>query len=205
MALGPNMPLFVKAVSAAHAVFGLLDNLANQDEEVPEQLQPALAASKGHLRLQDLSFSYPWRPDQNALSKINMVFARGTSTAIVGPSGAGKSTLISLLERWLVPTSGSILIDDHNISTVSVKWLRSQIALVQQEPQLFNGSIFENIAHGLSGTKFANVPLYEKKRLVESVCNEARATEFIEKLPNVSQSITNIGTLLTNSRGSRPV
>lgn len=191
MVLGPNMPLFVKAVAAAGAVFELLDNLEDQDEEAwegaSEQAQSARGKSKGHLQLQDVTFTYPSRPDRSALSNINLRFTLGTSTAIMGPSGAGKSTLISLLERWLVPTSGTILIDDQDISSVSVKWLRSQIALVQQEPQLFNASIFDNIAHGLSGTDFANVSPQEKAKLVEDACHEARVTEFIERLPQVSQ------------------
>ncbi|KAF2280358.1 P-loop containing nucleoside triphosphate hydrolase protein [Westerdykella ornata] len=189
MVLGPNVPLFVKAVAAAGHVFELLDNLEGQDEEASEETLPALSGrgtSKGHLQLQNVTFAYPSRPDRNALSNINLRFTPGTSTAVVGPSGAGKSTLISLLERWLVPTSGTILIDDHDISSVSVKWLRSQIALVQQEPQLFNASIFDNIAHGLSGTDFANASPQDKARLVEDACREARATEFIEKLPKAS-------------------
>jgi len=199
MALGPNMPLFVKAIAAAGAVFELLDELADQvdGEEASKEVLLGLGTSKGHLQLQDLSFAYPSRPDRNALSNINLVFAPGTSTAIVGPSGAGKSTLISLLERWLVPTSGTILIDGHDISSVNVKWLRSQIALVQQEPQLFNASIFDNIAHGLSGTDFTNAPPHDKAKLVENACCEARANEFIGKLPKVSlKNSTHVGTLV---------
>lgn len=190
MALGPNMPLFVKAVAAAGSVFKLLDDLADQDEEAsgdtPREVPSESGTSNGHLRLQDVSFTYPSRPDRSALSDVSLFFAPGTSTAIVGPSGAGKSTLISLLERWLVPTSGTILLDGHDISSVSVKWLRSQIALVQQEPQLFNASIFENIAHGLAGTDLANSTLDDKAKLVEDACRWARAKEFIERLPKVS-------------------
>lgn len=100
-----------------------------------------------------MSLSYPSRQGHNALEDINLSFERGTSTAVVGPSGAGKSTLISLLERWYEPTAGAICLDGRDISTVDVKSLRSQIALVQQEPQLFNASVFENIAYGLLGTK----------------------------------------------------
>jgi ATP-binding cassette subfamily B (MDR/TAP) protein 1 len=186
MALGPNMPLFVKATAAANAVFVLLDDLAGQGEQDSATGQSQIAISQGQLRLQDLSFAYPSRPSLNALSNVNVVFSSGTSTAIVGPSGAGKSTLISLLERWLSPTSGTILLDDEDISTINVKGLRNQIALVQQEPQLFNGSIYENILHGLSGTKYDDATSQEKAQLVEDACREARATEFIENLPNVS-------------------
>jgi ATP-binding cassette subfamily B (MDR/TAP) protein 1 len=202
MALGPNMPLFVKATAAADAVFVLLDNLAEQGEQNLATGQSQIAISKGEIRLQDLSFAYPSRPDQNALSNVNMVFSSGTSTAVVGPSGAGKSTLISLLERWLSPTSGTILLYDKDISTINVKALRSQIALVQQEPQLFHGSLYENILHGLSGTKYANATFQDKAKLVEDACREARATEFIERLPKVSQYVARIESPLTNSRAS---
>ncbi|KAH7361338.1 P-loop containing nucleoside triphosphate hydrolase protein [Pyrenochaeta sp. MPI-SDFR-AT-0127] len=204
MALGPNMPLFVKAIAAAGAVFDLLDNLADPDEEASEQVQSGLGTSNGRLQLQDLSFTYPSRPDRSALSNINLTFAPGTSTAIVGPSGAGKSTLISLLERWLVPTSGTILIDNQDISSVSVKWLRSQIALVQQEPQLFNASIFDNIAHGLSGTELDKTPPQAKAMLVESACREARAAEFIEKLPKgLESNVGDQGSLLSGGQKQR--
>nr|QSQ85911.1 transporter [Preussia typharum] len=117
MALGPNMPLFVKAIAAAGAVFDLLDNHAEQDDETSEKVTAKLEPSKGELQLQNLSFAYPSRPDRNALSNINLVFAPGTCTAVVGPSGAGKSTLISLLEKWAVPTSGTILVDGADISS----------------------------------------------------------------------------------------
>ncbi|KAL5403310.1 hypothetical protein PMIN06_007948 [Paraphaeosphaeria minitans] len=208
MVLGPNMPLFVKAVTAAGAVFELLDNLEDQDEEASEgasgQAQSARGNSKGHLQLQDVTFTYPSRPDRSALSNINLRFIPGTSTVIMGPSGAGKSTLISLLERWLVPTSGTILIDDQDISSVSVKWLRSQIALVQQEPQLFNASIFENIAHGLSGTDFANVSPQDKAKLVEDACREARVTEFIERFPQgLGTNVGDQGSLLSGGQKQR--
>ncbi|KAL2759307.1 hypothetical protein ACRALDRAFT_1054549 [Sodiomyces alcalophilus JCM 7366] len=184
MALGPNMPSFIKAVAAAGAVFKILDTDAEQNEgPAPEQGLFEYEACHGHLELRNLSFSYPSRQGHNALSDINLTFEKGTSTAIVGPSGSGKSTLISLLERWYEPTAGAIHLDDRDISTVDVKSLRSQIALVQQEPQLFNASIFENVAYGLLGTKQEDATDDEKTRLVEQACREAGAYEFITKLP----------------------
>lgn len=205
MALGPNMPLFIKAIAAADDVFRLLHDSDDQNEQSSGSEQPNSGTSNGSLRLQDMSFCYPSRLDQPALSNVNISFAYGTSTAIVGPSGAGKSTLISLLERWVVPTSGSILLDGYDISTFSAKWLRSQIALVQQEPQLFNTTIFDNIAHGLSGTKWSEVSRDEKWKLVEKACYEANATEFIEKLPNVRHLTKHVKNLLIDSRASSPM
>nr|A0A1U9YI12.1 RecName: Full=ABC-type transmembrane transporter verA; AltName: Full=Verticillin biosynthesis cluster protein A [Clonostachys rogersoniana]AQZ42156.1 putative ABC multidrug transporter [Gliocladium sp.] len=186
MALGPNMPSFIKAIAAADVAFKILDDGTDQNQDSESQKdasQPEKIACQGHVELRDMSFAYRGREDRNALDKINLSFERGTSTAIVGPSGAGKSTLISLLERWYEPTAGSIFLDGNDIFQLDPKWLRSQIALVQQEPQLFNASIFDNIAYGLIGTEQENLSPEDKQTLVHDACRHARAYEFITKLP----------------------
>ncbi|KAF2092850.1 P-loop containing nucleoside triphosphate hydrolase protein [Rhizodiscina lignyota] len=204
MALGPNMPSFIKAIAAAGAVFNLLDDEPNRGDGMSEEVGSEPEACYGHLELRDLSFAYPARPDRPALSNINMGFSPGTSTAIIGPSGAGKSTLISLLERWYAPTAGAVFIDDHDVSTVGVKWLRRQIALVQQEPQLFNASIFENIAYGLVGTEHENASREEKLSLVQAAAREARAEEFIAKLPKgLETAVGDQGGLLSGGQKQR--
>ncbi|KAH6603979.1 MDR-type ABC transporter [Trichoderma cornu-damae] len=184
MALGPNMPSFIKAVAASGGVFRIIDD-AEQTDGTVESIAAKLDTCNGHLELRGVSFSYPSRPNLKALVDVDIAFTRGTSTAVVGPSGAGKSTLLSLLERWYEATAGTILLDGYDITTVNAKWLRSQIALVQQQPQLFNASIFENIAYGLTGTEKENASTEEKMRLVEEACREARALEFIHGLPKV--------------------
>lgn len=186
MALGPNMPSFIKAIAGAGIVFRLLgDDGAKRLDKASIKEEVEGPTCNGHIELRDVSFTYDSRPDRVALSNINLEFQRGTCTAVVGPSGAGKSTFIALLERWYQPTSGSILLDGNDVSELGVKWLRKQIALVQQEPQLFNASIFDNIAHGLVGTDHENAPAEEKKRLVEYACDQARVSEFVQKLPDV--------------------
>ncbi|KAL2135473.1 hypothetical protein VTI74DRAFT_8332 [Chaetomium olivicolor] len=210
MALGPNMPSFQKAVAGAGVVFKLLDDENNTEttrREKPASIPGAAPEHQTHtgdLELRNLSFAYPSRSGRPALSNVSLHFARGTSTAVVGPSGAGKSTLISLLERWYEPTAGSILIDGHDIIRVDVRWLRRQIALVQQEPQLFSASIFENVAHGLVGTEYENASDKEKKKLVEKACQEARAYEFIRRLPQGLDTIVgNQGSLLSGGQKQR--
>ncbi|KAL7929945.1 P-loop containing nucleoside triphosphate hydrolase protein [Trichoderma chlorosporum] len=188
MALGPNMPSFIKAVAASGDVFKILDD-ADQTDGTVDSVASRLDTCNGHVELRGISFSYPSRPSHNALSGVNIEFTKGTSTAVVGPSGAGKSTLISLLERWYQPTAGVISLDGYDIAAVDAKWLRSQIALVQQQPQLFNASIFENIAYGLIGTEREHASMEEKMRLVEEACKEARALEFIHKLPSAFDTI----------------
>ncbi|KAM0255913.1 hypothetical protein ACHAQJ_005314 [Trichoderma viride] len=183
MALGPNMPSFVKAVAASGNVFTIIDDTDKTDSTV-HSTDSKLDKCNGHIELRNVSFSYPSRSSHKALSDVDITFTRGTSTAVVGPSGAGKSTLISLLERWYGVTEGAILLDGYDITTVSAKWLRSQIALVQQQPQLFNASIFENITYGLIGTENEHISIQEKTKMVEEACEEARALEFINKLPD---------------------
>lgn len=159
MALGPNMPSFVSAVAASGNVFAIIDE-TDETEGIVDYDGSELGKCSGQIELRNVSFSYPSRPNQNALSTVDIMFSRGMSTAVVGPSGAGKSTLISLLERWYEPTAGTILLDGNDISTANPKWLRSQIALVQQQPQLFNASIFDNISYGLIGTEQGNASLH---------------------------------------------
>jgi ATP-binding cassette subfamily B (MDR/TAP) protein 1 len=77
-----------------------------------------------------------------------MHIPEGKFTAIVGLSGSGKSTIIQLLERFYDPIEGEILLDGHNIKDLNVKFLRSCMGLVSQEPTLFGLTVFENVCHG---------------------------------------------------------
>ncbi|KAI3400275.1 hypothetical protein diail_3656 [Diaporthe ilicicola] len=83
-----------------------------------------------------------------------------------------------------VPLSGSVVTAGHNLDEIDVKWWRSQIGLVQQEPFLFNDSIYANVMHGLVGTQWENEPLEAKQELVRDACKEAFADEFIDRLPD---------------------
>jgi ATP-binding cassette, subfamily B (MDR/TAP), member 1 len=89
------------------------------------------------------------------------------------------------LEGAPVKLGGSISTSGHQISEIDLKWWRSQIGLVQQEPFLFNDTIFKNVAHGLVGTEWENEPEERKRELVKEACSEAFADEFIDKLPEV--------------------
>jgi ABC-type multidrug transport system fused ATPase/permease subunit len=104
---------------------------------------------------------------------------------LVGPSGSGKSTIVALLERWYTPEGGKISLGERNIEELDLKWWRSQIGLVQQEPFLFNDTIYKNVSFGLVGTKWENEPDSVKAEFVENACKEAFADEFIERLPKV--------------------
>lgn len=89
-----------------------------------------------------------------------------------------------------IKPSGAVLIGDRSLDEVDLKWWRSQIGLVQQEPFLFNGTIYTNVANGLIGTQWESSSEEQKRKLVTQACKEAFADEFINKLPTVSLSVS---------------
>jgi ATP-binding cassette subfamily B (MDR/TAP) protein 1 len=101
----------------------------------------------------------------------------------VGASGSGKSTIVSLVERFYDPLCGSVHLDGIDIRELNVKWLRSQIGLVSQEPVLFFTTIRGNVKHGLVGTPHQRAFPEEKLWLVREACIKANADGFISRLP----------------------
>ena len=130
-----------------------------------------LARIRGDLEMSGVSFSYGVDP---VLADVTLKIPAGQSVALVGPSGAGKSTFVNLVPRFFDPQQGSILIDGHDLRQVRQADLRANIALVSQEPVLFNESILENIRLGRPAATDAEVR--EAARL-------AGAFEFIEAQP----------------------
>lgn len=106
----------------------------------------------GGFEFQDVSFSYPSRPEIVVLDHVNFSIPSNKHTAIVGLSGSGKSTIAGLVTRLYDPSNGTISFDGRDIRKINVRSLRSSIGLVQQEPSLLDRSILENIAHGLIGS-----------------------------------------------------
>lgn len=126
------------------------------------------------MSLNDLVFHYPSRPDNPALNGFSLEAAPGKSLALVGPSGAGKSTVFELLQRFYDPDDGSIVLDGRDIRELSLEALRSQIALVPQQPALFTGSVRYNIAYGRPEASDSDI---------ESAARRAQAHDFITELP----------------------
>jgi subfamily B ATP-binding cassette protein MsbA len=130
-----------------------------------------LARIRGDLEMRGVTFRYGADP---VLVDVTLKIPAGQSVALVGPSGAGKSTFVNLVPRFFDPQQGSILIDGHDLRQVRQADLRANIALVSQEPVLFNESILENIRLGRPAATDAEVR--EAARL-------AGAFEFIEAQP----------------------
>ncbi|KAG7376377.1 ABC transporter B member 10, partial [Phytophthora pseudosyringae] len=145
--ISPNITAVAEAKGAAAAIYETLDTTSAIDAS-KEELGDKPDSCAGRIQAVNVDFAYPSRPYVQILNDYNVIIEPGQTVAFVGASGGGKSTLIALLERFYDPREGTILLDGRNIKTLNVKWLRSQIGLVSQEPVLFATTIFENIAAG---------------------------------------------------------
>ena len=162
------------AAKAVLTTFGFLDQAIQIDGmDDTSGLKPT--DIKGAIECKDIHFAYPSRPHLLVAKKFNLTCAAGQTVALVGQSGCGKSTTVMLLERFYDPISGSISLDGHDLRTLNVRYLRRQIGLVGQEPVLFSGSIFSNIAKGLHGEEASTKQVEEAARL-------ANAHDFITGL-----------------------
>ena len=101
----------------------------------------------------DVIFAYPSAPEHNVCNGYTLSIKAGQTVALSGASGSGKSTIIQLIERFYDPLEGSITLDNVDIKTLNVKWLRSQLGLVSQEPVLFQGTVADNIATASPATR----------------------------------------------------
>jgi ATP-binding cassette subfamily B protein len=128
----------------------------------------------GDIEFKDVTFYYN-KNDLIVLNKFNLKVKAGESIGIVGRTGAGKSTIINLLCRFYEPSEGEILIDNKNYKDRSISWLHSKLGYVLQTPQLFTGSILDNVKYGKIDATFEDV---------KKACDLVGASEFIEKLEN---------------------
>ena len=128
----------------------------------------------GRVCYEDVSFHYS-DDDTPVLSHVSFEIPAGKSIALVGPSGSGKTTICSLLPRFYDVTGGRITIDGKDVRTLSLKSLRSQIGMVQQDVYLFSGTIRDNIAYGKPGASM--------EEIIEAA-KRANIHEFIEELPD---------------------
>ncbi|KAK3331292.1 P-loop containing nucleoside triphosphate hydrolase protein [Apodospora peruviana] len=180
--IAPQTVIISKAAAAADQLFKTIDRESQIDSLDDKGAKPD--ECRGDIEFRNVVFAYPSRPDTEVLKNIDLTVPANKATAIVGASGSGKSTIVGLIERWFSPLSGEILVDGRKIEEYNLQWLRTNIRLVQQEPVMFNGTVFENVAYGLAGTPMTGLRMDEKQRLVKDACRSAFAHEFIEKLPN---------------------
>ena len=131
-----------------------------------------LKEPKGDIEFKNVSFEYP--DDHNRVfSGLNLTIKSGEKIAFVGPSGGGKTTLCNLIPRFYDVTEGKILLDGKNIKDYTLKSLRDNIGMVQQDVYLFSGTVYENISYGKPGATLEEVIEAAKK---------AGAHEFVTEL-----------------------
>ncbi|KAN0060037.1 ATP-binding cassette permease mdl1 [Thecaphora frezii] len=164
----------MKGVGAGARVFELIDRESNvrigAGESLPVPAATSLTSSLSSarsktnslpIRFENVHFSYPSRPQQKILDGVSLDIEPGRSYALVGGSGAGKSSVHALLLRYYDPTSGRILLGNRDLRSLKIEEVRRAIAVVPQEPVLFDGTVEENITYGSE-----NVTREEVERVV---------------------------------------
>lgn len=151
-----------------------LDVMETEPEIVDAPDAQPLENVKGRVCYEDVSFHYS-DDDTPVLSHVSIEIPAGKSIALVGPSGSGKTTICSLLPRFYDVTGGRVTIDGKDVRTLTLKSLRSQIGMVQQDVYLFSGTIRDNIAYGRPGASMDEIIAAAKR---------ANIHDFIEELPD---------------------
>jgi subfamily B ATP-binding cassette protein MsbA len=160
-----------EALGASQRIFELL----GEESDIEDPTTPThLTTVEGRITFERVGFRYSDR-DIDVLESMNLDVAPGEVVALVGPSGAGKSTIVQLIPRFFDPTSGRILIDGVDLRDLRLRDLRSYMAAVPQETQLFSGSIMENLLLGKPDASVAEV---------QAASEAANAHEFIESFPS---------------------
>lgn len=167
------IPTVISAISVLTPAFETLDRKTEIEPDTPDV--PNFIRVKGRIEFRNVIFNYPLRPDVTVLNEFSLQIEAGSKVALVGPSGAGKSSIFALLLRFYDPQEGSITIDGKEIKEYNLRWLRTQIGLVQQEPLLFSSSIRDNICYGNNQAS--------ETEIVE-VSRQANIHEFISNFPD---------------------
>ncbi|CAL4950332.1 unnamed protein product [Urochloa decumbens] len=196
LALGqasPSMKAFAGGQAAAYKMFETINRTPEIDAYSTTGRK--LEDIRGDIEFRDVYFSYPTRPDEQIFKGFSLTIPSGMTIALVGQSGSGKSTVISLIERFYDPQLGDVLIDGVNLKEFQLRWIRSKIGLVSQEPVLFAASIKENIAYGKDNAT---------DQEIRAAAELANAAKFIDKMPQgFDTSVGEHGTQLSGGQKQR--
>ncbi|MGI8725969.1 MAG: ABC transporter ATP-binding protein [Methyloceanibacter sp.] len=158
-----------EGIAAASRVFGVIDQ---ETRMIHAEGAQSLKLERGEIEFRNVTFSY--EPENEVLKGVSLTVPPGKTVALVGPSGSGKSTLVNLSLRFFDPEKGAVLIDGRDIRDVTVESLRDAVALVTQDPVLFDDTVRANIAYG-------SKPEVEEQ--VIAAAKAAAAHDFIMGLP----------------------
>ncbi|CAI8612014.1 unnamed protein product [Vicia faba] len=166
-------PYILKRRKSLISVFDIIDREPKIDPDDNKALKPPNVY--GSIELKNIDFCYPSRPEVLVLSNFNLKMNGGQTVAVVGVSGSGKSTIISLMQRFYDPVAGQVLLDGRDLKLYNLRWLRSHLGLIQQEPVIFSTTIRENIIYARHNASEAEMK--EAARI-------ANAHHFISSLPH---------------------
>jgi ATP-binding cassette subfamily B (MDR/TAP) protein 1 len=172
----------MKAFAAGQAAAYKMFETINREPEIDAYSATGrkLDDIQGEIEFREVHFSYPTRPDEQIFRGFSLAVQSGTTVALVGQSGSGKSTVISLIERFYDPQLGEVLIDGVDLKEFQLRWIRSKIGLVSQEPVLFAASIRDNIAYGKDNATDEEI---------RAAAELANASKFIDKMPQVRRQL----------------
>ena len=199
--IAPNVKIIQESCTASSDYFTLVERKPAMDFTQSVE-KPPRDSIKGKIEFKNVTFKYPSDPNERIILKgLNLTFEPGKKVALVGESGCGKSTTVNLIERLYETTSGEVLIDGIEIKRFDVKHLRSLIGYVQQEPVLFNKSIKDNL---IFGREEYIKTLGDIDDLIQNACDEAYASDFINKLPDQLNYVVGIkGSKLSGGQKQR--
>lgn len=174
--LGDFYTQILKAVGASERILEILEK--ESEVHLEQQLTPIQI--RADITFQNVSFSYPSRPDIRVLDGINLNVRAGQKVALVGSSGVGKSTIVQLLLQFYQLESGQILLDQRALTSYNISQLRQHIAIVPQDVILFGGTILENIKYGKQDAT---------EEEVIAVAEKANAWSFISGFPEQLKTV----------------
>jgi ATP-binding cassette subfamily B protein len=179
--VGASLGSFPEIVSQLQQTSGATERLRELLDAKPERADgDDRALLGGAVEFERVSFRYPSRPEACVLDDLSFAVQPGQRVALVGPSGAGKSTVLSLILGFGDPDAGRILFDGREAKEISLRAIRSQMAIVPQEVLLFGGTIRENVGYGKTGATEDDI---------REACRLANATEFIDRLPEGIETV----------------
>ncbi|KAK9490537.1 P-loop containing nucleoside triphosphate hydrolase protein [Lipomyces doorenjongii] len=187
--IAPHFKAFTSATAAATKIYSTIDRVSAIDSK--DASGDKIENINGEIELKNIKFIYPSRPNVVVLDDFSLKIPAGKTVALVGASGSGKSTIVGLIERFYKPVKGQVTLDGHDITSLNLRWMRSTISLVSQEPTLFSTTVYENIEQGLIGSPYENLSAIEKRELIVEACKQANALSFVEALPDGFN--TNVG------------
>ncbi|XP_065886098.1 ATP-dependent translocase ABCB1-like [Dysidea avara] len=189
----PSLQDFSVALGAAGFIYDTIDREPLIDSQSSEGLK--LEKFESEIVFDNIHFTYPARPDVEVLKGLDVRIRPGQTLALVGPSGCGKSTITQLLQRFYDPDQGKVTVGGCDVKELNLRWLRSNIGVVSQEPVLFATTIAENIHYGRDDVT-------EEEMI--AAAEAANAHSFISQLPDGYNTLVGeMGTQLSGGQKQR--